>query len=739
MIYNTNTLKNVDIQTTNNDDSVNMRLSDDATTMVFQLFTKNVYSNPIGTIVREITSNCFDSHIEANVDLPVVIRLTTDIENHKYISFIDYGVGMSPDRINNIYGVYFESTKRVDNGQHGGYGIGGKTPLAYKRKTGHGDNEYDNSFYIVTVYNNIKYTYLIYEGQKSPIITLLHQEETTDGNGTEVKIPVLEKDISQFVKEFKFQLYYFENLIFEGFENFNSKINDYTIIKGENFMYRESNNHPFNVIHVCLGRVAYPINYDILDISSYNHSLPIAIKLNIGDIGVTVSRENIDYSESTIAFLKNKINDAINEIVGLLDEQNSYIDNFNSYFENYNNLHYLTFKNTNIRLYCYDIFRNKNMKFTLKNFKHFDFINKHYRALDIFFTGHRISGNRCLKKHHTLEFLTLKQHSCYYFNDINLNHEKHKQAYLKYLHHSRTHITKNPISKIKTDIESTLTDKELLEIQDLLFDVIKQHSQSYEDIIIPPNYKPKKEKKVYDPKNKEVIFKLYTGKSTQREKIRFNTLINSNINIYYGSELDTYKLYNLSSIYRNFIKGNMIKSIYNVFDNSPSKTIMFVEFNKSTLKLIDKLKNANHIDKFFDNELKHHEEFVSDYFTYHNMITKYNEIPHFFKNEKIVKINKNFGEKIKKINKLVKEIPSEFKEIDSNLTIINAVKLYFQPKCSNKYNKSIKMIDDVINISNKNKKYLDYINNYSSIYYSNSNNQTLLNILSRVLIFDENL
>ena len=154
-----------------------MRLSENAQSMVFQLFTKNVYSNPIGTVVREITSNCFDSHIEANtMKSPVVIKRFIDKQtNTQYISFIDYGVGMSPDRIDNIYGIYFESTKRVDNTQIGGFGIGGKSPLAYKRSTGQGEGEYDNSFYVITNFDGIKYCYLIFEGADTPVISLLHQ------------------------------------------------------------------------------------------------------------------------------------------------------------------------------------------------------------------------------------------------------------------------------------------------------------------------------------------------------------------------------------------------------------------------------------------------------------------------------------------------------------------------------------------------------------------------------------
>ena len=283
-----------------------MRLSENAQSMVFQLFTKSVYSNPIGTVVREITSNCFDSHIEANVNLPVIIRHSVDAStNTQYLSFVDFGVGLSPDRMMNVYGVYFESTKRQDDTQIGGFGIGAKSVLAYKRSTGQGEGEYDNSFYVITVYNGIQYSYCIYEGADSPIISLLHEEETTDGNGTEIRIPILSSDLNKFAQEMVRQLYYFDNIIFEGFENLYNinriLTNDYQIIKGKSFLFR--GNDYSEVAHICLGKVAYPIDYSVLGLSSSDYRLPIAINLEIGSINVTESREAIDYSEATIKLI----------------------------------------------------------------------------------------------------------------------------------------------------------------------------------------------------------------------------------------------------------------------------------------------------------------------------------------------------------------------------------------------------------------------------------------------------
>ena len=80
-----------------------MGFSGKANAMLFDMFTDGIYSNPIGSIVREISSNCFDSHIEAGKDTPdnpVIIKHTYDkAAKEHYISFFDNGVGMSPDRV----------------------------------------------------------------------------------------------------------------------------------------------------------------------------------------------------------------------------------------------------------------------------------------------------------------------------------------------------------------------------------------------------------------------------------------------------------------------------------------------------------------------------------------------------------------------------------------------------------------------------------------------------------------
>ena len=341
MKYNAANYSDSDVMTTT--EEKNLTLSKDSTNMIFKMFSSVIYSNPIGSLVREITSNCFDSHVEANVKSPVIIKKTVDkLTNTIYISFIDFGVGMSPERINDVFSVLFNSTKRLTNSFIGCYGIGSKVPLAYKRKTGYSDTEYDNSYFIITKYNNMEYTYQIYEGNSGPCITLMNTDLTTDHNGTEVRIPVLQKDLTTFHKELTRQLYYFENIIFEGFEE-DLNLNKYQIVKAKNFLYRGKDYSEY--VHVCLGKVAYPIDYNILNLYMSDYKFPIAIKINIGEIGVNLSREALDYTESCIKLLKEKLELVKEEIKEMLIKQYEDIVTLEDYFKVKTKFGVLQFKN----------------------------------------------------------------------------------------------------------------------------------------------------------------------------------------------------------------------------------------------------------------------------------------------------------------------------------------------------------------------------------------------------------
>ena len=91
---------------------------------IVMMLSANLYSDPISSFIREITSNAWDSHIEAKNNEPVLIYMDTDSTdvNQYIITIRDFGTGISPDRFKNVYKVMGVSTKTESNDYHGFFG-----------------------------------------------------------------------------------------------------------------------------------------------------------------------------------------------------------------------------------------------------------------------------------------------------------------------------------------------------------------------------------------------------------------------------------------------------------------------------------------------------------------------------------------------------------------------------------------------------------------------------------------
>ena len=740
-----------------------MKLSADASTMVFQLFTKNVYSNPIGTIVREITSNCDDSHTEAGVSNPILIRKSKDKQTDShYISFIDFGVGMSEDRVYNIYGTYFESTKRVDNSQIGGFGIGGKTPLAYKRSTGIGEAEYDNSFFIITTFDKVKSYYCVAEGSDAPVISKLHEEPTEEQNGTEIRVPVLEKDIETFAKEMVRQLYYFENVIFEGFEETYQDTtisNAYSIVQGKSFLYRGTEYD--GQMHVALGKVAYPIDFSALGLDRYKYSLPIALKLNVGDIIVTVSREQLDYSESTIKLLKKKLEEAKTEVTELLSKQYEDIKTLEQYFNVKTDFGKLNFKN-GMSLYVGELVKQKDIDFSNFTYSFMKMPNDK-QLFRLFFEvksyGKKPSRSRwdsAYKFEGGYQMLS-DRNNLLSFED-EFKRKIVKQSYLKSqfdLYHiiglrnlTNTWMKEKICNMFNVNLDVLVDDKgiattfvqSLIEMQEEFWSIVRSKTTDYDSIDVPQDFiEDRKRERLSTSVLKTTIPVNFVG-GYSRQRVKIEELVKTRLPIFYGDTDDENKLWEAEKLFGLLFNSRVINSTdYSgrLNYNSKKSGIIFLRVAKNNIKYMAHCPTAYHVSEFQVRMLNRKEANVRKYFEINDMVEKFDNIDGIYSSPECLSlISPVWGAKVQAIKDYIETIPEAAKN-DSIRYQKSLLEKYFDLSDVNidaETKKIIKSIEKVEALIEKNDKTLNYLHLPYRHEVENYNPE-LIKILKKVMSF----
>lgn len=314
-------------------------LDESSIPFMLRMLSENFYSNPIDSIVREITSNCFDSHIEAEVDDAVRIKMYWD-EEGEYISFIDVGVGLSPDRIDKIFMNYFSSTKRDTNDLIGGFGLGSKSPLSYQ-----------DHFYIFTNFDSIRYQYIYSKGEERPELDLLTSDETTERNGTEIRIYIKEEngdkndygsDWNKFVISIKTQLSYFDNVYIDI--PYTEIDNEFRIYDATNFKFRSGDTYN-DEMHICFEKVSYPIDWDAIDRKRI--ATPVGIKFKIGELTVTPNREALRYTDEVVALIQERLVKVIDELTRIYSDQDKVYTDFKEYWNVKDEHRVITFRDAN--------------------------------------------------------------------------------------------------------------------------------------------------------------------------------------------------------------------------------------------------------------------------------------------------------------------------------------------------------------------------------------------------------
>jgi hypothetical protein len=275
-------------------ETVKMSLDLDSAQVLMQMLSKNLYSDSIGSTIRECASNALDSHRRAGSDKPIIVSFKRNNQADTYeFAVEDFGIGLDADDVVNIISKYGKSTKRNSNTELGMMGLGFKAPLAYS-----------SSFYFVARKDGMERKYMMYEGEDTNSIDLLYERATDEPNGVKVIVPVNYSDRYNFVSKIKEQLAYFENVYFDVDGSWGGVSNDFTIYRAEHFQYSSLATN--NDMHLCLDNVSYPIDWDKLGIDRIG--IKIALRFSLSDgLFPTPNREALRYTQEAKQVILNKI------------------------------------------------------------------------------------------------------------------------------------------------------------------------------------------------------------------------------------------------------------------------------------------------------------------------------------------------------------------------------------------------------------------------------------------------
>lgn len=289
--------KERDIQRSASFQEQTMGLAKGSEAFVFNVLRKDLYSDPVGSLIREYTVNAQDEHRKfGKGDTPIFIQVPNHFSPELHIR--DYAGGLTDEQVFNFFGNYGASDKRDSNDVVGFYGLGCKSAFAY------------TDSYIVKSFKDGKVsTFNIYIDETEIGKTAkISEESTTEPNGIEIIVPVKTHDINRFQQKVVSTVKFFKTKpTIKGMDYKPDLENRKAAIKGDGWEY-----FGYGSPTVIMGEISYPVDkYKMGDsLESWEASLlgsDIVIYVNIGDVQVTASREALQMSAKTIKTIREKL------------------------------------------------------------------------------------------------------------------------------------------------------------------------------------------------------------------------------------------------------------------------------------------------------------------------------------------------------------------------------------------------------------------------------------------------
>jgi hypothetical protein len=287
------------------------KFSIEASSKAFFILSDGLYSNKILAVVRELSTNAYDSHVEAGKkNVPFDVHIPTRLEPTFFIR--DYGTSMNHEDCMQLYTTYFRSTRNNSNDAVGCLGLGSKAPFAYA-----------DSFTVEAFLDGKRRVYNAFKDEDgNPVFSLMDTFDTDEANGIKVSININEYDIHRFYHE-AVKVYEFFNTKpnFIGQSISFKKVNK--VLAGDNWYYDADGDQNL----IIMGQIAYPLRSTELCQNSekeykfVEYSSGLRIFVNIGDVDITPSRESLSYSKDTRKNIIGIVNQIADDIAAKIEEQ----------------------------------------------------------------------------------------------------------------------------------------------------------------------------------------------------------------------------------------------------------------------------------------------------------------------------------------------------------------------------------------------------------------------------------
>lgn len=304
-------LKNTEHNAVVHSQNAAMQFSIESSVKAFEIISQTIYTNAIKAVARELLCNAWDSHqLSRNYNKCIDCHLPTRFE--PYLIIRDYGVGMTPEHIKNVYTVAFKSSKEHDEKQTGALGLGSKTPFAYDK---------EQAFSVTTWVDGIKYIYSVYMDKGTPQCVLLSQTPSDDPTGVEIKIEIKSEDFDAFQRAAVLSSYTMKNPSVD----FNLDV-QLPVATYESELYSTYNMHTGGrCISAEMCNVVYPINknelknqdlyYTLASLLPYSESPHMLIHFDSGELKFQASREQLYYDNEYIDIIESKIQSVIDAFI----------------------------------------------------------------------------------------------------------------------------------------------------------------------------------------------------------------------------------------------------------------------------------------------------------------------------------------------------------------------------------------------------------------------------------------